>query len=45
MILSDLYLKKKDVNNETQSIVERLISEGYKILKNDNLNITFDYSL
>ena len=41
----DLYLKKKDVNNETQRIVDRLISEGYKILKNDNLNITFEYSL
>ncbi len=41
----DLYLKKKDVNNETQSIVERLISEGYKILKNDNLNITFMFNI
>jgi len=41
----DLYLKKKDVNNETQRIVDRLINQGYRILKNDNLNITFEYSL
>ena len=41
----DLYLKKKDVNNETQRIVDRLISHGYKILKNDHLNITFEYNL
>jgi FkbM family methyltransferase len=37
----DLYLKHKDENNETQKIVDRLISKGYKIIKNDNLNITF----
>ena len=39
----DLYLKKKDVNNETQEIVKRLEQVGYRILKNDNLNITFEY--
>ena len=38
-------LKKKDTNNETQKIVKRLEQVGYKILKNDNLNITFEYSL
>ena len=41
----DLYLKKKDMSNETQRIVDRLKSHGYKILKNDNLNITFEYNL
>ena len=27
----------------TKKIVFRLINEGYKILINDNLNITFEY--
>ena len=41
----DLYLKKKDINNETQKIVNKLERLGYKILKNDNLNITFFFNL
>jgi len=41
----DLYLKKKDTNNETQKIVKRLEQVGYKILKNDNLNITFMFNI
>ena len=41
----DLYLKKKDTNNETQKIVKRLEQVGYKILKNDNLNITFMFNV
>ncbi len=41
----DLYLKKKDVNNETQKIVKRLEQVGYKILKKDNLNITFMFNV
>ena len=37
----DLYLKKKDINNNTNKIIERLISKGYTIIYNDNMNITF----
>ena len=36
---------KKDTNNETQKIVKRLEQVGYKILKNDNLNITFMFNV
>ena len=39
------YYKKKDTNNETQKIVKRLEQVGYKILKNDNLNITFMFNI
>lgn len=38
----DLYLQKKDKNNETANLINRLIDVGYKILKNDNMNITFE---
>jgi FkbM family methyltransferase len=38
----DLLLKNKDINKKTQKIYERLISFGYKMLKNDSLNITFE---
>ncbi len=37
----DLYLKKKDVNNETKTVISRLLQSGYKIIGNDNYNITF----
>ena len=38
----DLYLKNKDINKETQQLINRLIlKNSYKILKNDNYNITF----
>lgn len=37
----DLLIKNKDKYNSTKKIVERLQSCGYKILKNDKLNITF----
>ena len=37
----DLLIKKKDYENKTAKLVSRLQSEGYKILFNDNLNITF----
>lgn len=43
LIEFDLLLKNKDVNNTTQQILNRLIGCGYKILMNDNLNITFEY--
>ena len=37
----DLYLQKKDKNNATRNVINRLISVGYEVLKNDNMNITF----
>jgi hypothetical protein len=38
----DLLLKNKDPSQTTSAIVDRLCKkEGYKILINDNLNITF----
>lgn len=41
----DLLLKNKDFNKKTEKIGVRLKSFGYKILKNDNLNITFELIL
>ena len=38
----DLLLKNKDFNKKTETIGKRLESFGYKILKNDNFNITFE---
>jgi FkbM family methyltransferase len=39
----DLSLQKKDKNNEkTNKIIERLQNNKYKILMNDNMNITFE---
>tara|TARA_B110000211_G_scaffold234575_1_gene304835 strand:+ start:2815 stop:3501 length:687 start_codon:yes stop_codon:yes gene_type:complete len=37
----DLYLKGKDRTGETNRIVKKLLSLNYKILANDNMNITF----
>lgn len=37
----DLFLKHKDTDNKTQKIVNRLIENNYKIIHNDNMNITF----
>ena len=37
----DLKLKGKDLAKETKQTIFRLKDEGYKILKNKNLNITF----
>ena len=37
----DLYLKRKDKNNDTKIVIDRLINLGYIVLKNDNFNITF----
>ena len=36
----DLLLKGKDTKGETQKILDRLQQCGYKILKNDNWNVT-----
>lgn len=42
LIEFDLLLKNKDDGNTTKLLIERMITkEGYKILKNDDLNITF----
>ena len=38
----DLLIKNKDLNKKTEKIGKRLESFGYKILKNDNFNITFE---
>ena len=40
----DLLLKNKDPEHTTRKIIERLQNEGYKIVINDRLNITFEYS-
>jgi FkbM family methyltransferase len=37
----DLFLKGVDKSNETKSVIQRLIDSKYKILSNENLNITF----
>jgi len=42
LIEFDLLLKNKDYNNTTKQLIQRIIAiEGYKMLKNDQLNITF----
>ena len=37
----DLYIKRKDTNNGTKNIVNKLLNIGYKVLVNDKMNITF----
>jgi hypothetical protein len=37
----DLFFKKKDTNNITRKLINRLLQNNYKILINDNMNITF----
>lgn len=37
----DLKLKKKDKDKSTEKIINKLLSIGYTIFKNDNWNITF----
>lgn len=39
----DLLRNNKDTNGNTKKLIDRLISEGYRILINDKLNITFEY--
>jgi len=42
LIEFDLLLKNKDPTNTTRKLIERMITkEGYTMLKNDQLNITF----
>ena len=38
----DLLLKRKDKDNSTLGVINRLRENGYKIVMNDNLNITFE---
>ena len=38
----DLLLKNKDHNKTTQKLVNRLLKNKYRILENNNLNITFE---
>jgi len=46
MIEFDLLLKKKDPENKIKKLIERMMRrEQYTILKNDNLNITFEYHI
>jgi FkbM family methyltransferase len=37
----DLFLKKKDKNNDTRKLINRLLQNNYIILINDDMNITF----
>lgn len=39
----DLYLQRKDIKGETKKVLERLIRSGYRVLKNDNYNLTLEY--
>lgn len=41
----DLLLKRKDKDNSTINVIQRLQENGYKIITNDNLNITFERKL
>jgi hypothetical protein len=38
----DLLLKRKDMSGSTDKLFGRMLSVGYRILKNDNYNITFE---
>ena len=40
----DLYLKGKDKEELTKQLVERLCKVGYRVINNDNMNITFEYN-
>ena len=46
LIEFDLLIKRKDPEEKTKKLIERmLLKENYKMLKNDKLNITFEYQL
>ena len=38
-------LKGKDKDNETKKLVNRLLNNNYKLLINDNMNITFERTI
>lgn len=39
----DLLQSKKDTTGESKKTIERLMRSGYKLLKNDNWNVSFEY--
>lgn len=41
LIEFDLFLKRKDNDNSTHRVIQRLLDNNYSILKDDNCNITF----
>lgn len=41
----DLLLKRKDKDNSTINVIQRLQENGYTMIKNDNMNITFERKL
>ena len=41
LIEFDLFLKHKDPQNRTKTLINRILECGYSVLKNDNMNITF----
>ena len=45
LIEFDLYLKRKDTNNSTYNINKRLLESGYRLLVNDNMNVTYKYDI
>ena len=46
LIEFDLLIKNKDPEEKTKKLIERmLLKENYRMLKNDNLNITFEYKI
>ena len=40
----DLFIKNKDTDNSTKNLIHRLMKSGYKLLANENMNITFEYT-
>ena len=38
----DLLRNRKDFDNSTKNIINKLMLKGYKLLLNDQLNITFE---
>mgnify|MGYP001242513340 FL=1 len=41
----DLYLKKKDNDNLTKKLIDRLTESNYKIIMNDRMNITLERTI
>lgn len=39
----DLLINNKDADKTTEKVINRIIQTGYKLIINDNLNITFEY--
>ena len=41
----DLLRNRKDFDNSTKNIINKLMLKGYKLLLNDQLNITFELQI